>query len=101
MITRRTALRRASLTAAAAVASPTILHWPAQAAEFAYKCGTALPDGHPLVIRGKEAAAKIKEESGGRLDIIFYTNSVLGQDTAMVSQTLPVHLRCIACRSTC
>jgi tripartite ATP-independent transporter DctP family solute receptor len=88
MITRRTVLRRASLTTAGVIASPAILHWPAQAAEFAYKCGTALPDGHPLVIRGKEAAAKIKEESGGRLDITFYTNSVLGQDTAMVSQTI-------------
>ncbi len=72
--------------------SLAILHWPAQAAEFAYKCGTALPDGHPLVIRGKEAAAKIKEESGGRLDITFYTNSVLGQDTAMVSSA--DHCRC-------
>jgi tripartite ATP-independent transporter DctP family solute receptor len=88
MITRRTVLRRASLTAAGAIASPAILHWPAQAAEFTYKCGTALPDGHPLVIRGKEAAAKIKTESNGRLDITFYTNSVLGQDTAMLSQTI-------------
>ena len=88
MLTRRTVLKRASLTAAGALASPAILHWPAHAAEFAYKCGTALPDGHPLVIRGREAAAKIKEESGGRLDITFYTNSVLGQDTAMISQTI-------------
>jgi tripartite ATP-independent transporter DctP family solute receptor len=88
MITRRTILRRASLTAASAVAAPAILHWPAHAAEFAYKCGTALPDGHPLVIRGKEAAAKIKTESNGRLDITFYTNSVLGQDTAMISQAI-------------
>jgi tripartite ATP-independent transporter DctP family solute receptor len=88
MITRRTVLRRASLTAASAVAAPAILHWPAQAAEFTYKCGTALPDGHPLVIRGKEAAAKIKTESNGKLDITFYTNSVLGQDTAMISQTI-------------
>ena len=88
MITRRTVLKRASLIAAGAVASPAILHWPAHAAEFTYKCGTALPDGHPLVIRGKEAAAKIKQESGGRLDITFYTNSVLGQDTAMLSQTI-------------
>src|ERR1700735_2149406 len=87
-LTRRALLRRASIVAASAAASPAILHWPAQAAEFAYKCGTALPDGHPLVIRGKEAAAKIKDESGGRLDITFYTNSVLGQDTAMISQTI-------------
>src|SRR5579862_5048554 len=87
-LTRRTVLRRASLTTAGVIASPAILHWPAQAAEFAYKCGTALPDGHPLVIRGREAATKIKQESGGKLDITFYTNSVLGQDTAMISQAI-------------
>src|SRR6201986_391403 len=88
MITRRTVLQRASLTAAVSLAAPAILHWPAHAAEFAYKCGTALPDGHPLVIRGREAVAKIKEESGGGGGLTFYPNSVLGQDTAMISQAI-------------
>ena len=41
-----------------------------------------------MVIRSKEAAAKIKEESGGRLDITLYPSSVLGQDTAMMSQAI-------------
>jgi TRAP-type transport system periplasmic protein len=31
---------------------------------------------------------RIKEESGGRLDITLYTNTVLGGDTAMISQTI-------------
>lgn len=87
-MTRRALLSRASIVAAGAVAAPAILHWPANAAEFAYKCGTALPDGHPMCIRGREAMAKIKEESGGKLDITLYTNSVLGQDTAMISQAI-------------
>src|SRR5580693_8487541 len=87
-LTRRALLKRASIAAASAVGAPTILHWPANAAEFAYKCGTALPDGHPMCIRGREAMAKIKDESGGRLDITLYTNSVLGQDTAMISQAI-------------
>src|ERR1700683_3622743 len=87
-LTRRILLSRASIAAAGARASTRILHGPGHAAEFTYKCGTALPDGHPLVIRGREAAGKIKEESGGRLDITFYTNSVLGQDTAMISQAI-------------
>ncbi|HEV2189988.1 MAG TPA: TRAP transporter substrate-binding protein [Stellaceae bacterium] len=87
-LTRRTVLTRASLAAAGAVASPAILHWPANAAEFAYKYGTALPDGHPMVIRSKEAAAKIKEESNGKFEITLYPSSVLGQDTAMMSQAL-------------
>src|ERR1700720_2369616 len=87
-LTRRTLLTRASVAIAGAIASPAILHWPANAAEFAYKYGTALPEGHPMVIRSKEAAAKIKEESGGRLDITLYPSSVLGQDTAMMSQAI-------------
>src|ERR1700693_898005 len=82
--TRRTVLARA----AASIAAPTILAWPAGAVEFAYKYGTALPDGHPMAIRSREAIAKIKEESGGRLDITFYPSSVLGQDTAMMSQAI-------------
>ena len=87
--TRRTVLSRSSIAAAgAALAAPLILRWPANAAEFAYKYGTALPDGHPMAIRSREAAAKIKEESGGRLDITFYPSSVLGQDTAMMSQAI-------------
>ena len=88
MITRRTMLTRVSLAAAGALASPAILHWPANAAEFAYKYGTALPEGHPMVIRSKEAVAKIKEESGGKLEITLYPSSVLGQDTAMMSQAI-------------
>src|ERR1700757_3153706 len=86
--TRRTVLARAATSVAAGIAAPTILAWPAGAAEFAYKYGTALPDGHPMAIRSREAAAKIKEESGGRLDITFYPSSVLGQDTAMMSQAV-------------
>src|SRR5580700_8001434 len=87
-LTRRALLKRASIAAASAVGAPAILHWPAHAAEFAYKYGTALPEGHPMVIRSKEAAAKIKEESGGRFDITLYPSSVLGQDTAMMSQAI-------------
>src|SRR6202000_1548709 len=85
---RRALLSRASIGAAGVIASPALLHWPANAAEFTYKFGTVLPDGHPMVIRSKEAAAKIKEESGGKLDITVYPNSVLGQDTAMMSQAI-------------
>ena len=88
-LSRRTVLSRATLAAATAMVAPAILARRGEAAaEFAYKCGTALPDGHPMCIRGREAMQKIKEESGGRLDITLYTNSVLGQDTAMISQAI-------------
>ena len=65
------------------LAAPAILHWPANAAAFSFKCGSSLPDGHPMAIRAREAMRAIKEESGGRLDITLYTNSLLGGDTAM------------------
>jgi TRAP-type transport system periplasmic protein len=80
--------RRRLLAAAAGVAAPAILHWPADAAEFVYKCGGSLPDGHPMAIRVREAMADIRQESNGRLDMTLYTNSVLGGDTAMISQTI-------------
>jgi TRAP-type transport system periplasmic protein len=86
-VSRRTLLSGATM-AATGVAAPAILHWSANAAEFTYKCGTALPNGHPMCMRGREAMAAIKEQSNGRLDITLYTNSVLGQDTAMLSQTI-------------
>src|SRR5215813_15154769 len=83
-------LSRRTLVAglAGGIASPAILRWPANAAEFTFKCGGSLPDGHPMAIRAREAMAQIKEESGGRLDITLYTNSVLGGDTAMISQAI-------------
>jgi tripartite ATP-independent transporter DctP family solute receptor len=83
-------LSRRTLVAglAGGIAPPAILRWPANAAEFTFKCGGSLPDGHPMAIRAREAMQKIKEESGGRLDITLYTNSVLGGDTAMISQTI-------------
>jgi tripartite ATP-independent transporter DctP family solute receptor len=64
------------------------MHWPANAAEFNYKLGSSSPMEHPLMVRSAEAAKKIKEESGGRLEITLYPNSVLGQDTAMIAQTI-------------
>src|ERR1700721_2467807 len=85
---RRTLLSRSAALAAGAAAPGFLSRYALGAAEFAYKYGTALPEGHPMVIRSKEAAAKIKEESGGKLDITLFPSSVLGQDTAMMSQAI-------------
>ena len=87
-VSRRKLLSNAAVAAAAAVTAPTILRWPAEAAEFNFKCGGSLPDGHPMAIRVREAMADIKKESNGRLDMTLYTNSLLGGDTAMISQTI-------------
>jgi tripartite ATP-independent transporter DctP family solute receptor len=86
-LSRRQLMSRAAM-AAAGIATPAIRIRPAAAAEFTYKFGGSLPAEHPMMIRCVEAFKKIKEESGGRLDITAYPNSVLGQDTAMMSQAV-------------
>jgi TRAP-type C4-dicarboxylate transport system substrate-binding protein len=70
--------RRRVLTGAAGVSAATILHWPANAAEFSYKFGASSPMEHPAMARAQEAANKIKQDSNGRLEITLYPNSVLG-----------------------
>jgi tripartite ATP-independent transporter DctP family solute receptor len=80
--------RRRVLTGAAGVSAASILHWPANAAEFSYKLGSSSPMEHPAMAAQQDAANKIKQESNGRLEITIYPNSVLGGDTAMIAQTL-------------
>jgi tripartite ATP-independent transporter DctP family solute receptor len=81
-----TVSRRAVLSATGGLAAAAILRRPAQAAEFNYKLASVLPNDHPMTIRCIEAAAALKEQSGGRLAITVYPNSALGADTAMLSQ---------------
>jgi TRAP-type C4-dicarboxylate transport system substrate-binding protein len=76
------------LAAAGTIAAPAILSSPASAAEFNFKPGSALPDGHPLVIRSKEAVRKVADDSAGRLKITIYNNNTLGQDTSVISQAI-------------
>ena len=80
--------RRRVLTGAAGVSAATILHWPANAAEFSYKLGSSSPMEHPAMAAQQDAANKIKQDSNGRLEITIYPNSVLGGDTAMIAQTI-------------
>jgi len=80
--------RRHVLTGAAGLSAATILHWPANAAEFSYKLGSSSPMEHPAMAAQQDAANKIKQESNGRLEITIYPNSVLGGDTAMIAQTI-------------
>ncbi|MDM0045048.1 TRAP transporter substrate-binding protein [Variovorax dokdonensis] len=58
----------------------------AQQAEFTYKYGNNLPPAHPLNIRTKEMAEKVKAETNGRVDIQVFPASQLGSDTDMLSQ---------------
>src|SRR5689334_6214746 len=73
-------------TAALAVAGLAGLPRHARAAEFTYKFGSNLPATHPLNVRMQEAAAKILQESGGKVEVRVFPNNQLGGDTDMLSQ---------------
>jgi TRAP-type transport system periplasmic protein len=85
-ITRRRFAARAAIGAAVAVAVPALLTGRARAAEFSLKYANNLPAAHPVNARAAEAAAKIKSDSKGRVEIGIFPNSQLGGDTDMLSQ---------------
>lgn len=81
IISRRTLLQG---TASAALVGSFGVR--AQSAEFTYKYANNLPVTHPMNLRAKEAADKIKQETGGRVEIQIFPNNQLGSDTDMLSQ---------------
>jgi len=56
------------------------------AAEFTYKYANNTPVDHPMNLRARAAATRIREESGGRVEIQIFPNNQLGGDTDMLSQ---------------
>jgi tripartite ATP-independent transporter DctP family solute receptor len=81
--------RRAWMThgiAAAALATVALPPRRARAAEFSLRLGHGYPDTHPLNVRAREAAARIKDESKGRVEIDLYPNSQLGGDSDLLNQ---------------
>jgi len=81
-ITRRTLIG----SAAAAAAGAALLPRRARAETFTYKYANNSPIDHPLNVRAREAAEKIKQDSNGRLTIEVFPNNQLGGDTDMLSQ---------------
>ncbi len=75
-----------TLAAGAAFPLVAIRTRPANAAEFSYKYANNSPVTHPLNIRTTEAAARIKEKTGGKVEIKVFPNNQLGSDTDMLSQ---------------
>jgi TRAP-type transport system periplasmic protein len=60
--------------------------FPAGAAEFSYKLGSGEDPAHPHAIRTQQACDKVTAESGGRLEVKFFPNGILGSDTTMLTQ---------------
>src|SRR5215472_17225571 len=86
---RKLTRRRLLTTAAGAtsgIAAFGILTRPGNAAEFTFRYANNNVVTHPMNVRLREAVDKIKEESGGRMDVQLFPNSQLGGDTDMLSQ---------------
>jgi len=81
---RRHVLKAAA--GAAAIGLFNIRTEPARAAEFTYKLGTAWPSDHPSSIEAKATCDRVREATGGRVEIGFFPNNMLGGDTDMLAQ---------------
>jgi len=86
----KTTLSRRQLLKAGAVGAAlplfSIMSRPANAAEFNYKFATGQDPSHPVNKRAQQAIDRIREATGGRLDIKLFPANQLGSDTDLMSQ---------------
>jgi tripartite ATP-independent transporter DctP family solute receptor len=86
-LSRRTFIASAGAAAAATVTGALLpARVFAQGAPITLKYASSLPDRHPLNARMKDAAAAIRKETNGRVDLQIYANAQMGGDTDMLSQ---------------
>jgi len=76
----------AGTAAAGGMAALGILTRRGDAAEFTWRYANNNVVQHPMNIRLREAVERIREQSGGRVEIQVFPNSQLGGDTDMLSQ---------------
>ncbi|SSW69447.1 TRAP transporter substrate-binding protein [Achromobacter veterisilvae] len=82
----QTFTRRQIIAGAAALAGSALLPRYARAAEFIFKIASDTPASHPCNVRTLEAAERIKEETGGRVEIRLFPNNQLGAGPDMLGQ---------------
>ncbi len=82
----RRKLLQAGTAALGGVAAFGILTRRGDAAEFTWRYANNNVAQHPMNARLREAVVRIREQSGGRVDIQVFPNSQLGGDTDMLSQ---------------
>jgi tripartite ATP-independent transporter DctP family solute receptor len=78
--------RRTFAKAAAILPLAAFIPSRASAAEFDYKLSTGQDPSHPNNLRMQEALNRIKEKSGGRLDIKLFPANQLGSDSDLLGQ---------------
>ena len=62
------------------------MRYPGEAAEFTYKWGNDWSRDHPVTLRSIEAAQKIQQDSGGRMEVRVFPANQLGSSVAMITQ---------------
>ncbi|MDY7579411.1 TRAP transporter substrate-binding protein [Herbaspirillum sp. RTI4] len=78
--------RRKILTYGAVLPLSAMIGKYAHAAEFNYKMATGQDPTHPVNKRAQEALTRIKEATGGRVDIRLFPANQLGSDTDLLAQ---------------
>ena len=78
--------RRALFASAAALRVAAVLSRRGDAAEFTYKFAPGQDPPPPVNVRAGEALARIRDASGGRLDMKLFPANQLGSDTDLISQ---------------
>ncbi|MBV8590895.1 MAG: TRAP transporter substrate-binding protein [Acetobacteraceae bacterium] len=78
--------RRGLLVAGAALPVFGILSRRGWAADFSYKLATGQDPTHPVNVRAQEAIDRIKQATGGRMEIQLFPANQLGSDTDLLSQ---------------
>lgn len=81
-----TPTRRTILAAGAAIPLVSIISRRGDAAEFTLKYATGQDPSHPVNKRAAEAIARIKEKTGGRVEINLFPANQLGSDTDLLGQ---------------
>src|ERR1700712_2820589 len=76
--------RRHCLASAAALPLIGMLPTRAHAAEFTYKLATGQDPSHPVNKRSQEAIDRIREATGGRLEIRLFPANQLASDTCQL-----------------
>jgi TRAP-type transport system periplasmic protein len=78
--------RRTLLATGAALPLFAVRTRPASAAEFTYKLATGQDPTHPVNKRSQEAIDRIREATGGKLEIRLFPANQLGSDTDLLGQ---------------
>jgi tripartite ATP-independent transporter DctP family solute receptor len=81
-----TSSRRRVLSGLAALPLVSIGSLRAKSAEFVLKYATGQDPTHPVNLRAAEAITRIREATGGRVEINLFPANQLGSDTDLISQ---------------